>query len=170
MPWAHLDIAGTAWDVQRPYFGKGATGFGVRLLVRLARRTVGSVAEWTSTSPTTTGCSATPCASSPSSEVAPVAEELDRTKAFPYEIVRRLGELDLMGIPFPEEYGGGGGDTLAYALAVEELTRVDSSVAITLCAHTSLGHAADLPVRLRGAEARVAAAAVRRRASSARSG
>ena len=44
-----------------------------------------------------------------------------------------------MGIPFPEEYGGGGGDTLAYALAVEELTRVDSSVAITLCAHTSLG-------------------------------
>jgi alkylation response protein AidB-like acyl-CoA dehydrogenase len=72
-------------------------------------------------------------------EVAPMAEELDRTKAFPYDIVRRLGELNLMGIPFPEEYGGGGGDTLAYALAVEELTRVDSSVAITLCAHTSLG-------------------------------
>src|SRR5436309_11059172 len=72
-------------------------------------------------------------------EVAPVAEELDRTKAFPYEIVRRLGELNLMGIPFPQQYGGGGGDTLAYALAVEELTRVDSSVAITLCAHTSLG-------------------------------
>ena len=56
-----------------------------------------------------------------------------------YEIVRQLGALNLMGIPFPEEYGGGGGDTLAYALAVEELTRVDSSVAITLCAHTSLG-------------------------------
>ncbi|MCW2952993.1 MAG: acyl-CoA dehydrogenase domain protein [Conexibacter sp.] len=72
-------------------------------------------------------------------EIAPVAEELDRTKAFPYEIVRRLGELGLMGIPFPEEVGGGGGDTLAYALAVEELARVDSSVAITLCAHTSLG-------------------------------
>jgi short-chain 2-methylacyl-CoA dehydrogenase len=72
-------------------------------------------------------------------EVAPVAEELDRTKSFPYEIVRKLGELNLMGIPFPQEYGGGGGDTLAYALAVEELTRVDSSVAITLCAHTSLG-------------------------------
>jgi len=72
-------------------------------------------------------------------EISPVAEELDRTKAFPYEIVRRLGELDLMGIPFPEEYGGAGGDTLAYALVVEELTRVDSSVAITLCAHTSLG-------------------------------
>jgi alkylation response protein AidB-like acyl-CoA dehydrogenase len=72
-------------------------------------------------------------------EIAPVAEELDRTKAFPYEIVRRLGDLGLMGIPFPEEYGGGGGDTLAYALAVEELARVDSSVAITMCAHTSLG-------------------------------
>ncbi len=72
-------------------------------------------------------------------EIAPVAEELDRTKSFPYEIVRRLGELDLMGIPFPQEYGGAGGDSLAYALAVEELARVDSSVAITLCAHTSLG-------------------------------
>ena len=72
-------------------------------------------------------------------EVAPVAEELDRTKAFPYEIVRQLAALNLMGIPFPEQYGGGGGDTLAYVLAVEELTRVDSSVAITLCAHTSLG-------------------------------
>ena len=72
-------------------------------------------------------------------EVAPVAEELDRTKAFPYKIVRQLAALNLMGIPFPEQYGGGGGDTLAYVLAVEELTRVDSSVAITLCAHTSLG-------------------------------
>jgi short-chain 2-methylacyl-CoA dehydrogenase len=72
-------------------------------------------------------------------EVAPAAEELDREKRFPYEIVAKLGELGLMGIPFPEEYGGGGGDSLAYAIAVEELTRVDSSVAITLCAHTSLG-------------------------------
>jgi alkylation response protein AidB-like acyl-CoA dehydrogenase len=82
-------------------------------------------------------------------EVAPVAEELDRTKSFPYEIVRQLGKLNLMGIPFPEEYGGGGGDTLAYALAVEELTRVDSSVAITLCAHTSLG---TQPIYLFGSE------------------
>src|SRR5436189_410153 len=82
-------------------------------------------------------------------EVAPVAEELDRHKRFPYEIVSKLGELGLMGIPFPEEYGGGGGDTLAYALAVEELTRVDSSVAITLCAHTSLG---TQPVYLFGSE------------------
>jgi short/branched chain acyl-CoA dehydrogenase len=82
-------------------------------------------------------------------EIAPVAEELDRTKSFPYEIVKRLGELDLMGIPFPEEYGGAGGDSLAYALAVEELTRVDSSVAITLCAHTSLG---TQPIYLFGSE------------------
>jgi alkylation response protein AidB-like acyl-CoA dehydrogenase len=82
-------------------------------------------------------------------EVAPVAEELDRTKSFPYDIVRQLGELNLMGIPFPEEYGGAGGDTLAYALAVEELTRVDSSVAITLCAHTSLG---TQPIWLFGSE------------------
>ena len=72
-------------------------------------------------------------------EIAPVAAELDRTKAFPYEIVRKLGELGWMGIPFPEEYGGAGADTLAYVVAVEELARIDSSVAITLCAHTSLG-------------------------------
>jgi short/branched chain acyl-CoA dehydrogenase len=82
-------------------------------------------------------------------EVAPVAEELDRTKAFPYEIVAKLGALGLMGIPFPEEYGGSGGDSLAYAIAVEELTRVDSSVAITMCAHTSLG---TQPIFLFGSE------------------
>jgi short/branched chain acyl-CoA dehydrogenase len=72
-------------------------------------------------------------------EVAPVAEELDREKRFPYEIVEKLGGLGFMGIPFPEEVGGAGADTLAYALVVEELTRIDSSVAITMCAHTSLG-------------------------------
>jgi len=82
-------------------------------------------------------------------EVAPVAEELDREKRFPYEIVEKLGELGFMGIPFPEEYGGAGGDSLAYALAVEELTRVDSSVAITMCAHTSLG---TQPIYLFGSE------------------
>ena len=72
-------------------------------------------------------------------EVAPVAEELDREKRFPLELVAKMGELGWMGIPFPESVGGAGGDTLAYVLAVEELTRIDSSVAITLCAHTSLG-------------------------------
>ena len=72
-------------------------------------------------------------------EVRPVAEELDREKRFPYEIVAKLGELGLMGIPYPAEYGGGGADTLSYAIAIEELARVDSSVAITVAAHTSLG-------------------------------
>lgn len=75
------------------------------------------------------------------SEVAPVAGELDRTKSFPYEIVSRMADLGLMGIPYPEEVGGSGGDTLSYAIAVEELARIDSSVAITLAAHTSLGTA-----------------------------
>jgi short/branched chain acyl-CoA dehydrogenase len=71
--------------------------------------------------------------------IAPVAEELDREHRFPYDLVAELAELGLMGIPFPEEYGGGGGDTVAYTLAIEELTRIDSSVAITVAAHTSLG-------------------------------
>src|SRR6188508_598055 len=83
-------------------------------------------------------------------EVAPVAEALDREKRFPYEIVAKLGELGLMGIPFPEEVGGAGGTTLQYAIAVEELTRVDSSVAITMCAHTSLG---TQPIYLFGSDA-----------------
>ena len=72
-------------------------------------------------------------------EVAPAAEELDRTKSFPYELVAKMAGLGWMGIPFPEEVGGAGGTTLQYTLCVEELTRIDSSVAITLCAHTSLG-------------------------------
>ncbi len=82
--------------------------------------------------------------------VAPVAEELDREARFPLELVREMAELGLMGIPFPEEFGGAGGDTLAYAIAVEELTRVDSSVAITVAAHTSLG---TMPIHLFGSEA-----------------
>src|SRR3954453_17219908 len=72
-------------------------------------------------------------------EVAPVAEELDREKRFPYEIVEKLGDLGLMGIPYPEEYGGGGADTLSYALAVEGRARGDSSVGIPGAPHTSLG-------------------------------
>jgi short/branched chain acyl-CoA dehydrogenase len=82
-------------------------------------------------------------------EVAPVAEELDRDKRFPYEIVAKMGELNLMGIPFPEQYGGGGADTLSYAIAVEELARVDSSVCITMAAHTSLG---TMPIHLWGTD------------------
>jgi alkylation response protein AidB-like acyl-CoA dehydrogenase len=60
--------------------------------------------------------------------VAPVAEELDRESRFPYELVAEMAELGLMGIPIPEEYGGAGADTVSYAIAVEELTRIDSSV------------------------------------------
>ena len=81
--------------------------------------------------------------------VAPVAAELDREHRFPYDLVAELAELGLMGIPVPEEYGGAGGDTLSYAIAVEELTRVDSSLAITLAAHTSLG---TMPILLFGSE------------------
>jgi short-chain 2-methylacyl-CoA dehydrogenase len=72
-------------------------------------------------------------------QVAPVAEELDREHRFPYELVEQMAELGLMGMPIPEEHGGGGTDTLSYAIAVEELTRIDSSVAITMAAHVSLG-------------------------------
>jgi short-chain 2-methylacyl-CoA dehydrogenase len=81
--------------------------------------------------------------------IAPVAEELDREHRFPYDIVAGLADLGLMGILIPEEYGGSGGDTLSYAIAVEELTRVDSSVAITVAAHTSLG---TMPILLYGTE------------------
>jgi short/branched chain acyl-CoA dehydrogenase len=84
------------------------------------------------------------------SRVAPVAEELDREERFPYEIVAGLAELGLMGIPIPEEFGGAGADTVSYAIAIEELTRIDSSVAITVAAHTSLG---TMPIYLFGDDA-----------------
>jgi short/branched chain acyl-CoA dehydrogenase len=82
-------------------------------------------------------------------KVAPVAESLDREHRFPYELVAEMAELGLMGMPIPEEYGGGGTDTLSYAIAVEELTRIDSSVAITMAAHTSLG---TMPIFLFGSD------------------
>jgi short-chain 2-methylacyl-CoA dehydrogenase len=81
--------------------------------------------------------------------IAPVAEELDREHRFPYDLVSEMAELGLMGIPIPEEWGGAGGDTLSYTIAVEELTRVDSSVAITVAAHTSLG---TMPILMFGSE------------------
>ncbi len=71
--------------------------------------------------------------------VEPKAEEMDRTGEFPYDIVRGMADLGIMGITIPEEYGGAGADTLSYAIAVEELGRIDSSVSITMCAHHSLG-------------------------------
>ena len=81
--------------------------------------------------------------------IAPVAEELDREHSFPYDLIAELAELGLMGIPIPEQHGGGGGDTLSYAIAIEELTRIDSSVAITVAAHTSLG---TMPILLYGTD------------------
>ena len=82
-------------------------------------------------------------------KVAPVAAELDREHRFPYELVTEMAELGLMGMPISEEYGGGGTDTVSYAIAVEELTRIDSSVAITMAAHTSLG---TMPIFLYGSD------------------
>jgi short/branched chain acyl-CoA dehydrogenase len=84
------------------------------------------------------------------SKIAPVAAELDKEHRFPYDLVGELADLGLMGMPVPEEYGGAGADTLSYAIAVEELTRIDSSVAITMAAHTSLG---TMPILLFGSEA-----------------
>ncbi|MBW3646666.1 MAG: acyl-CoA dehydrogenase family protein, partial [Actinobacteria bacterium] len=71
--------------------------------------------------------------------VAPVSYHHDRTRTFPYDVVRQMGEMGLFGLPFPEELGGMGGDYFALCLALEELARVDQSVAITLEAGVSLG-------------------------------
>jgi short/branched chain acyl-CoA dehydrogenase len=81
--------------------------------------------------------------------VAPVAAELDSESRFPYDLVSELAELGLMGMTIPEAYGGAGADTVSYAIAVEELARADSSVAITVAAHHSLG---TLPIWLFGSE------------------
>src|SRR3954470_8294870 len=81
--------------------------------------------------------------------VAPAAEHHDRTEEFPYDVVRQMGEMGLFGLPFPEEYGGTGGDFLALCLAIEELARADSSVAITLEAAVGLG---SMPVYRFGTE------------------
>lgn len=86
-------------------------------------------------------------------EVAPLAEKMDREERFPTELIPKLAELGLLGIPFPEEYGGAGMDTLAYTLVIEELAKVDSSVAITVAAHISLG---TYPIFLFGNEAQKA--------------
>jgi len=72
-------------------------------------------------------------------EIKPHAEEMDRTGEFPYGIMRKMASLGLLGLPFPEEYGGAGADYLTYCLALEEIGRGDASVGITMEAHTSLG-------------------------------
>ena len=82
-------------------------------------------------------------------EIVPVARELDKTGAFPKELVKKMGELGIMGINVPEKYGGAGLDMVSFATAIIELARADASVAITMAAHTSLG---TLPVLLFGNE------------------
>src|SRR5689334_13669545 len=71
--------------------------------------------------------------------IAPSAEEMDRLEEFPLDIVKQMGELGLFGLPFPEEYGGQGSDFLTFCIAVEEIARIDSSMAITLEAAVGLG-------------------------------
>ena len=80
-------------------------------------------------------------------EVAPSARERDRNKLFPLAIFKKLAEMGMMGLPFPEEFGGGGADTVSFAIAVEELSRVCGSTGITYSAHISLGGA---PINLFG--------------------
>jgi butyryl-CoA dehydrogenase len=72
-------------------------------------------------------------------EIKPVAEQLDREQAFPYPLIARLAELGLLGLSLPVEWGGSGGDLVTYCLALEEIARADTSVAITMEAHISLG-------------------------------
>lgn len=72
-------------------------------------------------------------------EIAPRAAEVDRTEEFPADNIRKMAELGLMGLPYPEEYGGGGGDYLSYAIAVEEIARACGSTALIYAAHVSLG-------------------------------
>ncbi|HLI71763.1 MAG TPA: acyl-CoA dehydrogenase family protein [Ktedonobacteraceae bacterium] len=83
-------------------------------------------------------------------EIKPLAEEMDRTGQFPYALIKKMGELGLLGLPFPEAYGGAGADFLSYCLAIEEISRGDVSVGITMEAHTSLGTS---PFYLFGSEA-----------------
>ncbi|WP_268625217.1 acyl-CoA dehydrogenase [Paenibacillus alvei] len=80
-------------------------------------------------------------------EVAPGADERDRTKQFPKDVFDKLTKLGVMGLPFPEQYGGGGADTISFAITVEELSRVCASTGITYSAHISLG---GVPIHLFG--------------------
>jgi alkylation response protein AidB-like acyl-CoA dehydrogenase len=83
-------------------------------------------------------------------EVAPLAAHIDETQEFPMQTIKKMGPLGLMGVPFPEELGGAGMDTLAYTIAVEEISRVCAATGITLAAHVSLGTS---PIFLFGTDA-----------------
>jgi butyryl-CoA dehydrogenase len=74
-------------------------------------------------------------------EIAPKATELDETREFPWDTLRQMAQLGLLGLSIPEEYGGSGGDTLSYAIAVEEVARASGSLAITMAAQISLAAA-----------------------------
>lgn len=71
-------------------------------------------------------------------EIAPKAQEMDRTGEFPYEIIKKMAKLGLMGLPIPKKYGGVGTDYLTYVIALEEISKADASVGITMSAHISL--------------------------------
>ena len=83
------------------------------------------------------------------SEIIPIAREIDQNSRFPSEVISKLGELGLLSIPVPKEYGGSGMDNVAYAAAIMELAKADASIAITVAAHTSLG---TMPIVLSGTE------------------
>ncbi|MFQ5859337.1 MAG: acyl-CoA dehydrogenase [Anaerolineae bacterium] len=82
-------------------------------------------------------------------EIAPIAHDIDESGEFPHDIYEQMGKLGLMGLPFPEKYGGAGADTVSYALAVEEIAVASGSVALTYAAHVSLGSA---PIYMFGTE------------------
>ncbi|HET9886364.1 MAG TPA: acyl-CoA dehydrogenase family protein, partial [bacterium] len=73
------------------------------------------------------------------SEIAPLAADVDRRARFPHETFQKMAGLGLLGIPYPEEWGGAGADYLSYAIAVEEVARVCGSTALSMAAHTTLG-------------------------------
>lgn len=83
-------------------------------------------------------------------EIAPYASEWDRTREFPAEVYKKLGASGLMGLPFPEEYGGAGADAVSLALAIEEISKADGSIGLTYAAHIGLG---STPIFLFGSEA-----------------
>ena len=91
-------------------------------------------------------------------EIKPIAFMLDKENRFPTDAVKKMGQLGLMGLPYEKEYGGAGADALSYAIAVEELARVDGGAGVILSAHTSLG----TWLWYRGAEKEVSAGPVQR--------
>lgn len=100
-------------------------------------------------------------------EIKPIAFLLDQNNEFPDEAIRHLGEMGLMGIPYPVEYGGAGLDALSYAIAVEELARVDGGAGVILSAHVSLGLMADFCLWQRRTEEKISCSARTRRKNRA---